>query len=368
LFGLVIRMIFNLQLTLRCNLYCSYCQATAEGSPFPPRLDYSIATLRKFIKQDSHPIIAFYGGEPLLEIPLMQEIMDTIDVDCYILQTNGLLLHKLPAKYTNRFHTIVMSIDGREDITDFHRGKGTHRKVIQNAKLIRQNGFRGELIARMTVTEEMNIYPEATWLLELENPRFDSIHWQLDMMFNDRTQWKALDEWISNTYNPQISKLIDDWVTTMKKEALVLKIYPFLGVIDRLLFTKSHKLHCGAGWIWQNICTDGNITACPVGADFQEFHVGNIKDTAPSDTYDALLIGDPCPQCEIFEICGGRCLYANLFKPWGEDGYRLVCMTVFHLVNELRKVQSVIQELLSSNKLKREDFTYFKYNCCEIIP
>ncbi len=361
-------MIFNIQLTLHCNLKCTYCQATADGSPFPPRINYSIETLKNFIQQDPDPIIAFYGGEPLLEIPLMEKIMDSINVKHYILQTNGLLLHKVPPEYINRFHTILLSIDGREAITDLHRGAGTHRKVLKNAQLIRENGFQGELIARMTVSQEHHIYPEVKWLLRLENPQFDSVHWQLDMMFNERSLWPNLEDWISNTYNPQISRLISDWVTTMREESRVLKIYPFLGVLDRLLFEKNKKLHCGAGWIWQNICTDGTIAACPVGADFQPFRMGNIRHTAPLDTYDSILIGDPCPQCEIFEICGGRCLYANMFKPWGEEGYRLVCQTVFHLVKELRKAEYEIRELLSSGQLQPTAFAYLKYNCCEIIP
>ena len=361
-------MIFNIQLTLNCNLKCTYCLATADGSPFPPRITYSLETLNNFIEQDQDAVIAFYGGEPLLEIPMMQKIMDHIKAKCYILQTNGLLLHKVSPTYLNRFHTIVLSIDGREPITDLHRGKGTHKKVLKNASLIRKNGFRGELIARMTVSEETDIYHEVTWLLELLEPKFDSVHWQLDLMFNERNLWKDLEQWISQSYNPQVSRLVADWVTHMRTEAKVVKIYPFLGIIDRLLFGQSPKLHCGAGWIWQNICTDGILAACPVGADFGPFQFGHIAKTRPLDTLDALQVGEPCPSCEIFGICGGRCLYANMFKPWGSECYKLVCTTVFHLVHELQKVQPEIEQLLNSGKLIKRDFEYFKYNCCEIIP
>jgi len=361
-------MIFNIQLTLNCNLKCEYCQATAENSPFPPKVSYSLEILKNFIEKDPDATIAFYGGEPLLEMPVMVKIMDSIKAQNYILQTNGLLLHKIPPNYIDRFHTIVLSIDGRETITDFHRGKGTHKQVLQNARLVRKNGFTGELIARMTVTQEMDFYPEAKWLLQLKDPRFDSVHWQLDLMFNERTLWKDLENWIEQEYNPQITSLVQYWVTVMKEESKVLKIYPFLGIMDCLLSNQPAKLHCGAGWIWQNICTDGTIAACPVGADFKPFHIGHIARTHPLDTLDALHVGDPCTSCEIFEICGGRCLYANMFKPWGEEGYNLVCETVFHLVNELRKVQGEIKAMLKFQKLSPKGFDYFKYNCCEIIP
>ncbi|MHA1325305.1 MAG: TIGR04084 family radical SAM/SPASM domain-containing protein, partial [Candidatus Helarchaeota archaeon] len=283
-------MIFNIQLTLHCNLHCNYCQATADGSPFPSRIAYSIETLKNFIEKDPQAIIAFYGGEPLLEIPLMLEIMDSIRAKEYILQTNGLLLPKVPVNYLKKFHTILISIDGQEKITDFHRGIGTHKKVLKNVKWLKQIGFQGELIARMTVTKEMNIYPEVKWLLHLEDPSFDSIHWQLDMMFNERLLWEDLTGWIKQKYNPQITALITDWLNEMKNNSRVWKIYPFLGVLDRLLFHRSERLHCGAGWIWQNICTDGTIAACPVGADFEAFHIGNIQTTHPLETFNALQV------------------------------------------------------------------------------
>ncbi len=335
---------------------------------FPPRINYSLETLKTFIINDPNAVIAFYGGEPLLEIPLMLKVMDIIKIPIYILQTNGLLLHEVPSKYINRFHTIILSIDGREAITDLHRGKNTHEKVLKNAKLIRENGFQGELIARMTVSEEMDIYPEVKWLLHLQDPRFDSVHWQLDLMFNDRALWNDLEKWIEQKYNPQISSLVAEWVAVMKNESKVLKIFPFLGVMDCLFSGQAAKLHCGAGWIWENICTDGTIAACPVGADFKPFHIGHIIKTHPLDTLNAKSIGDPCQTCKIFEICGGRCLYANMFKPWGEEGYKLVCSTVFHLVKELRHIKDEIDALINAGKVKRSDFKYLKYNCCEIIP
>ena len=59
-----------------------------------------------------------------------------------MIQTNGLLLDKLEPEYVNRFHTILVSIDGEEALTDYYRGKGTFRKVVDNLKLIRKTVSR----------------------------------------------------------------------------------------------------------------------------------------------------------------------------------------------------------------------------------
>ena len=78
----------------------------------------------------------------MLGIDKIREIMDNVAPKHFMIQTNGLLLDKLEPKYVNRFHTILVSIDGEEALTDYYRGKGTFRKVIDNLKLIKQNGFQ----------------------------------------------------------------------------------------------------------------------------------------------------------------------------------------------------------------------------------
>ena len=55
----------------------------------PKTITYNINDLATVIKQDPNPQIAFYGGEPLLNIPKIKEIIDTIPNSQYILNTNG---------------------------------------------------------------------------------------------------------------------------------------------------------------------------------------------------------------------------------------------------------------------------------------
>jgi sulfatase maturation enzyme AslB (radical SAM superfamily) len=109
--------------------------------------------------------LTFYGGEPLLCVEEIKEVMDGVKAKGFMIQTNGLLLDRLEPKYVNRFHTILVSIDGDEELTDFYRGEGTFKKVIENLRLIKRDGFMGELIARMTVMEQTDIYRQVTWLL-----------------------------------------------------------------------------------------------------------------------------------------------------------------------------------------------------------
>jgi MoaA/NifB/PqqE/SkfB family radical SAM enzyme len=171
-------MFFHVILTSDCNLQCKYCFGESLDDfdeefgddievdyNLPRNLNYDLSQLDRFARQDPECVLTFYGGEPLMQIDKLRQIMDKVQPKHYMMQTNGLLLHKLEPRYVNRFHTLLVSIDGEEALTDHYRGAGTYRNVIDNLKLIKQNGFQGELIARMTIMEQTDIEKQVKWLL-----------------------------------------------------------------------------------------------------------------------------------------------------------------------------------------------------------
>ena len=85
-----------------CNLFCRYCQNEPHPS-LPVKPEWNIDKLVDFISEDDSPTICFYGGEPLLNIQTIKDIMDKIDADHFTLQTNGILLAELPTNYLQRF-------------------------------------------------------------------------------------------------------------------------------------------------------------------------------------------------------------------------------------------------------------------------
>jgi len=376
-------MFFHVILTSDCNLQCKYCFGESLDDfdqefgddieidyDLPRKLNYDVSLLEKFCRQDPKCVLTFYGGEPLLQVERLREIMDKVEPKYFMIQTNGLLLDKLEPKYVNRFHTILVSIDGQEELTDYYRGKGTFRKIIENLKLIKKNGFRGELIARMTIMEQTDLSKQVRWLLNNDELSFSSIHWQLNAGFwgNDY-QRRNFEEWTKTSYIPSVRDLARFWVDQMQKKGVVLKLYPLLGIAETLLHKENNvQMRCGGGWINYAIQTDGYIIPCPTMWGMKKYYLGHIKDADPLKLKQFFVNEKPCSKCSILGLCGGRCLYTNITKRWTDEAYGKVCYTVEELIETIKEEIPRIQNLIQNDKISIQDFNYLKYNGCEIIP
>ena len=376
-------MFFHVILTSDCNLQCKYCFGESLDDfdeefgddievdyDLPRNLNYDVALLDNFCRQDPDCVLTFYGGEPLMQMDKLRQIMDKVSPKHYMIQTNGLLLDKLEPKYVNRFHTILVSIDGQEALTDAYRGAGTYRKVIDNLKLIRKNGFAGELIARMTIMEQTDIEKQVKYLLDNPDFSFTSIHWQLNAGFwgNDY-QRRNFEEWTKTSYIPGVERLVHFWVDQMQNKGTVLKLYPILGIANSLLHQeKDCLMRCGGGWINYAIQTDGYIIPCPTMWGMKKYYLGHIKDSNPLKLNKLYVSEKPCSQCSILGVCGGRCLYTNITKRWTDEAYSKVCFTVSQLIKAVESEIPRIQMIIKSGKIRLDDFDYLKYNGAEIIP
>ncbi|MGA2035845.1 MAG: TIGR04084 family radical SAM/SPASM domain-containing protein [Thermoguttaceae bacterium] len=360
-------MHYHVSLTKECNLFCSYC---GRGSETPPReIQYSIGDLKSFLSRDSDPVIEFYGGEPLIRVEVMRTIMDEIP-GRYVIQTNGMFLDRIEPKYLTRLHSILVSIDGTREVTDNERGAGVYDRVTRNVGLVRDRGFRGDLVARMTVVQGSDVYQNVRHLLG--TGLFDHVHWQLSFS----TFWEAgertepgLAEWITS-YDSGVSSLVDAWVDEMARSSRVEGIVPFIGVMGSLLSGEKSRLRCGSGVDFFSVMPDGRISACPVSVDFDFSVIGSIFDNAPSSLRDLVTIGEPCTSCEILDVCGGRCLFVNRSQELlREDGYSFICSTVRHLVAKLWDALPQVQALIADGVIRRSEFEYPELNNgCEIIP
>ncbi|MDO8871546.1 MAG: TIGR04084 family radical SAM/SPASM domain-containing protein [Methanoregula sp.] len=376
-------MYFHLILTDECNLCCRYCRAKAfevleesddETAPrididpnLPRDLDFDLGLLYTFLQKDPASTLTFYGGEPLMRADLIDRIVREAPVQRFMIQTNGMLLDRLEPEIVNRFSTILVSLDGGEALTDGNRGTGVYRKVMENIGKIREEGYTGELIARMAVTERTNIAESVHWLSHNPDYSFSSIHWQLDANFAGDFSQRPFADWVTTSYNPGIHTLVADWIEHMDATGEVLRWYPFLDPMEDLLLSKKSLLRCGSGYANYSIMTDGHIAPCPVMIGMKDYYVGHIR-TADPLHLDRVFVNGECTSCRIRDFCGGRCLYSNITKPWNMTERKTVCGTVENLCTALTKAIPRVRALIEDGTIAPDAFAHEKFNGCEIIP
>ncbi|NYT04869.1 MAG: TIGR04084 family radical SAM/SPASM domain-containing protein [Methanomicrobiales archaeon] len=374
-------MFWNLILTDSCNLCCTYCRgkdmsgggcdttavAVAVDDTLPSDLAVDPDLLYAFLARDPDAALMFYGGEPLLRMDLVEQILEEAPVRRFLLQTNGTLLSGLDPDLVRRFDTIFLSVDGPEAVTDRYRGSGTFKKVIAGARHCAGAGFSGELIARMTVAEATDIEASVRYLSGNDLFPFSSIHWQIDANFAEDYYARAFAPWVHGSYNPGISRLVDAWVGAMRREGRVLRWYPFLVPVDDLLHDRPSPLRCGSGHANYTIMTDGSIAPCPCMVGMRDWYVGHIASADPRNIR-VVPVGGECTSCDIRDFCGGRCLYSNIIRPWPPEGRSLVRSTVCHLHAALTAVLPEIRALIDEGRIEARDFFHEKFQGCEVIP
>lgn len=153
----------TLEVTDKCNLKCDYCAYGKFYEDYNERtcgfLTFnSVKTLIDFLlplwnsnknSSKGKPIyISFYGGEPLLNIALINNVVSYIKSKVldynfikFSMTTNGMLLNKhIDFLVENNFNVII-SLDGDKYNNSYrrtHLGKNSYNNIINNINLIRE--------------------------------------------------------------------------------------------------------------------------------------------------------------------------------------------------------------------------------------
>ena len=125
-----------LWLTGECNLCCRYCYAAGRSS-----VKMEMTTAEKALQQaGNRPFcLQFAGGEPLMNLPLLEEILEYVrrrrlPARCSI-QTNATLLTDRTARLLKRNRVAVgVSLDGKPGINEKLRGKT--REAVEGVRLL----------------------------------------------------------------------------------------------------------------------------------------------------------------------------------------------------------------------------------------
>ena len=274
--------------TQECNLRCGYCYMVGKNSKH--RMEYDTAKKivdyfvdnRELLFTTDYVVLDFIGGEPLLELELIDKIVDYFRLKVYnqksrwfgrfriLVQSNGVLVnseafHKFLRKNKDMV-SIGITIDGTKEKHDMQRvfpnGEGSYSIVEKNYKLFLQEG----LVNDTKVTfghEDLKYIKESIvhlWKMGIKNVPANIVH---------ENVWKENDDII---YEEQLTELADYVIdNNLWKEYNTSLFYDKLGfrATDDAMMSAS----CGTGSMY---CVDanGDIYNC---VRFMDYSLNNGK-------------------------------------------------------------------------------------------
>lgn len=314
--------------TKECQLACKYCYLVGKNSK--ERMSFDTAKeaidyilLNKELFPEQSVIFDFIGGEPFLEIDLIDKICDYIKVSLYEkghiwfnsyrfnFSTNGLMYDDARVQryiHKNYQHlSIGITIDGTRKKHDLNRiyknGKGSYDDVVRNIPLWLKQFPNAS--TKVTISSDDIPYIKES-VLHLYELGITEVN--INCVFEN--VWKEGD---ANLFEDQLIQLADVIIDDDLYEKYTCSF--FQENIGRPLdYTLQNENWCGAGRMLA-IDAQGNFYPCTRFAQYSlrekpAIIIGNIKEGINKNKLRPFLSLDRCTQstqecinCEVAEGC-----------------------------------------------------------------
>lgn len=360
------RVELQLFTTLNCNMNCKYCsEGVGDVRNSQNEIQYTINHLDLFVKKhfsDKEIVVTFYGGEPLLNIEYIEEVMGSFPLWRYQLQTNGTMLDKLDISILKNLDNILISIDGDQESTDKYRGEGTHQKVMTNVGKIKNN-TDAYLTARCTWTT-----PRVENILHLAC-MFDYVYFQFP-----HTEWIYTDKYVKDM-KLALSLLVDIFMSTQ-----YLNVVPLMAFVRNMLFPSrakelySGKTQCRVSSHLVNVLPDGVITSCPDYAYNKKMTHGSVIDNHFESNPLQYSDSFPCKKCRAYDVCRVNCVkgfhqcFVDVDEHYKETVLDISCLLIQHIYDSFKSRDLISWWVGLSTRYKREILNCPIYEYVEVMP
>ncbi len=336
-------MVMNL--TNQCNLSCQYCYefgedkvATPEGKPKFMDFETARASVDYLFKQSGgrralH--ITFFGGETLMNFPLLKQVVDysrglaeeqgrSID---FSLTTNGTLLTPAIIEYlSERQIGVTVSMDGSKESHDqfrvFASGRGSYDIIEPRVRaLIREHRTR-PITARVTMTSQamdvLGTYRHLKHDLGFYEVGFAPVTTSPNRLY-------SINEPGLDSVLRQFRALANEYL----EHALRGEHHGFSNVSDTLseLHQGVNKSHpCGAGLGLVGVGPSGDIAPCHRFVDSDTHTLGHVTtglDRARQTDFLArghINSKTDCHTCWARPVCAGGC-HHEAYVRYGDTGH-----------------------------------------------
>lgn len=329
-----------------CNLSCRYC-FVEQGRPKPVTALMSAAVgmaAVDFLLQASgsrrHCEIDFFGGEPLLNWPAVQEIAAYAREQsaargkevAFTLTTNGMLLTPQVAAYLQQEgFAAVLSLDGRRAVHDLMRplkgGTGSYSTVVPRIRDYVASKPRGGYYIRGTYTRfNLDFCGDVEHLYDLgfRNLSMEPVVAppQLDYALREEDLPRLEQEY---------EKLLDFYLAC-RASSDPFSFFHFAVDLDKGPCLPKRLAGCGAGREYLAVTADGAIYPCHQLAGREELKMGYVFEgdytalSFPASFMPAGPLRGRCRACWARYHCGGGCRAASYLNGDPGEPYHLECV------------------------------------------
>ena len=344
-----------------CNMKCHYCFAQQGDFGQSPAL-MSIQTARKaldFLLQKSGNIknleVDFFGGEPLLVFPMLQELVlyarqreeATGKRFNFTLTTNAVLLDDEVVNFViDNEIAVILSLDGRKEVNDRHRilknGEGTYDLILPRIKNMVEHNPVSYYVRGTFSRRNLDFANDLKHLIDLG---FDCISLEPAVGPDNGFAIQAEDLPI---VLQEYEKLTDLLLKYHLQEKAIHFFHYNLNLQKGPCLAKR-STGCGAGIEYLVITPEGDIYPCHQFVGENGFKMGNIQQGEVDSKIrrkfeNNQLKNKDCRYCWARYFCGGGC-HASAYSQQGD-------MSVPHLtgcIMHKKRIEGAIYLDLAKN-------------------
>ncbi len=316
-----------------CNLACSYCfveekHRTLMADDVQDRVAAAIAhTVKK--RGLTSVNLKLAGGEPTLNVPLMERAQDKVAAQLAGLDvnfmtsvlSNGTAVTPRLIEFLKRPKTSIgISVDGYGEAHDIHRkfkgsNRGSWNVIVENIHRLLQNDIRPHIMTTIG-PETLQTLPELLeWVFDLGLTTRISVVRNPDCTWN----YSPIETQRYDRYCKQLEDNFERALTRLEASSIPVDLANSLAVCELSFeYPAFSGVTCGIGRDHVVITTDGRVASCPMtvhegGVPMEDdllsaCHLAFPHSPATRQQTD----GEDCVACQWYPVCVGGCPTTNL--------------------------------------------------------